>query len=89
MCGLLDCRLLSEAGVPSALTGAPRVNRAVCACCAQPAMLASRLRGLPSSCMQSAQCEPRGPMRDLGEALTEGKEHTLEQDIEKPWARRR
>ena len=42
------------------------MNRAVCACCAQPAMLASRLRGLPSSCMPVQSNELRGLSLKIG-----------------------
>ncbi len=42
---------LAVTGEPSAFTGSPRVNRAVCACCAHPAIAASKLTGLLSSCV--------------------------------------
>ena len=45
------CRLASEAGVPSALDAGLILKRAVCACCAQPAIVASRFSGLLSSYM--------------------------------------
>ena len=44
--------------MPSALDGAPIVKRAVCACCAQPAIVASRFSGLLSSYMKAQHAQP-------------------------------
>jgi len=44
------CKPALAAGVPSALMGEPIVKRAVCACCAHPAIVESKFKGLLSSC---------------------------------------
>ena len=59
--------------MPSALDGAPIVKRAVCACCAQPAIVASRFSGLLSSYMQAHHAQPAHLYRQQCAPITDRK----------------